>query len=382
MARFNIEKVPREKYSFLWYPFVPFGAPTIFQGQAGYGKTTLLCKIMAEASCGVYPPRLLNGMIHGRPELSEWQRAALEYLMDDPSDLEIDEATIQRATVNGMEVDGIDCVDEDTVRESAPPIDRPFMRPCGEPIKAAYISRENHYGNIIRAKYEEYGGRKGFLSVEDEADGLFTTTVDNIRRLTGDAKLVIVDPIFPFIEGRLSSNEDVARAMRNFDVVARETGAAYILLNNLTKNGSSDIDAGIGASNLKNIARSLFKIDRAGSALYIEGVKNNIAPYRGRVGLLFDRFGRIDYIRYSQLERAIEEMSGLEDNTHKHSGKQQQRAEALLQNILSDGPVEHILVKQKAEAAGISSATLNRAKRECGVTSKRISRDSSVWMLE
>ena len=359
MARFNIEKVPREKYSFLWYPFVPFGAPTIFQGQAGYGKTTLLCKIMAEASCGVYPPRLLNGMIHGRPELSEWQRAALEYLMDDPSDLEIDESTIQRATVNGMEVDGIDCVDEDTVRESALPIDRPFMRPCGEPIKAAYISRENHYGNIIRAKYEEYGGRKGFLSVEDEADGLFTTTVDNIRRLTGDAKLVIVDPIFPFIEGRLSSNEDVARAMRNFDVVARETGAAYILLNNLTKNGSSDIDAGIGASNLKNIARSLFKIDR-----------------------VFDRFGRIDYIRYSQLERAIEEMSGLEDNTHKHSGRQQQRAEALLQNILSDGPVEHILVKQKAEAAGISSATLNRAKRECGVTSKRISRDSSVWMME
>ena len=74
--------------------------------------------------------------------------------------------------------------------------------------------------------------------------------------------------------------------MPNFEMVAKETGAAYILLNNLTKSGALDIDAGIGASNLKNIARSLFKIDRDGPILYIEGVKNNTAPYRGRIGLL------------------------------------------------------------------------------------------------
>ena len=148
------------------------------------------------------------------------------------------------------------------------------------------------------------------------SDERFTTTVEKIRKLTGDAKLVILDPIYPFVEGRLSNNDDTARAMHNFDIVARETGAAFILLNNLTKNGSSDIDAGIGASNLKNIARSLFKIDRDGPALYIEGVKNNIAPYRGRIGLLFDRYGRIDYIRYSQLEDAIGEAAGLESSGH------------------------------------------------------------------
>ena len=382
MARFDIEMVPKEKYSFLWYPFIPFGVPTIFQGQAGYGKTTLLCRIMAEASRGVYPPRLLNGAIKGRSELTDWQRDALEYMLSDPSGQDVDDSIIQRVSVNGMEIDGIDDESEESVREAMPPLDRPFMRPCGEPIRIAYISRENHYGNIIRTKYEEYGGREGFLSVEDESEELFTTTTEKIRRLTGDAKLVIVDPIFPFIEGRLSSNEDVARAMRNFEIVARETGAAYILLNNLTKNGTSDIDAGIGASNLKNIARSLFKIDRSGSALYIEGVKNNLAPYRGRVGLVFDRFGRIDFIRYSQLESAIAEMTSSDTNNHRHSGKQQERAEEFLLSILSNGPVEHMLVKQSAEAAGISSAKLNRAKRQCGVTSQRISRDSSVWKME
>ena len=238
---------------------------------------------------------------------AEWQKESIDYMLDEPQDFIIDESAIEPVAVNGMEIDGVDNDDEQTGKAAIPPLDRPFMRPCGDPVKIVYISRENHYGNIIRAKYEEYGGRAGYLSVEDESDERFATTVEKIRKLTGDAKLVILDPIYPFVEGRLSNNDDTARAMHNFDIVARETGAAFILLNNLTKNGSSDIDAGIGASNLKNIARSLFKIDRDGPALYIEGVKNNIAPYRGRIGLLFDRYGRIDYIRYSQLEDAIGE---------------------------------------------------------------------------
>ena len=262
--------------------------------------------------------------------------------------IDVDESSVERISVNGMEIDGVDDEDEQTEKEAMLPMDRPFMRPCGEPIKIAYITRENDYGNIIRAKYEEYGGREGYLSVEDETEELFTTTVEKIRRLTGDAKLVVVDPIYPFIEGHLSSNDDAAKAMHNFDIVARETGAAYILLNNLTKNGTSDIDAGIGASNLKNIARSLFKIDRDGPALYIEGVKNNLAPYRGRIGLLFDRYGRIDFIKYSQLLNAIGEYGPSEDAVPKRLGKELQRAVDFLDDMLANGPVDHTLIKQKA----------------------------------
>ncbi|MBR6863198.1 MAG: hypothetical protein IKM73_17960 [Acidaminococcaceae bacterium] len=379
MARVGIETVPKEEYLYLWYPYVPFGVPSIFQGQAGYGKTTLLCRIMAELSRGIYPPRLVRGTIKGRETLTEWQQNAVDYMKDEPHESNINESTIQPITVNGMEVEGLDDEDETLDNKTVLPMDRPFMRPCGKPIKSAYISRENHYGNIIRAKYEEYGGRDGYLSIEDESDEPFTTTVGKIRRLTGDAKLVVVDPIFPFIEGRLSNNDDVARAMRNFEIVARETGAAFILLNNLTKGGSSDIDAGIGASNLKNIARSLFKIDRDGPALFIEGVKNNIAPYRGRVGLLFDQYGRIDYINYSQLETATSEYASSEATGQKRQGKELHRAIRFLEDMLANGPVEHSLIKQKAEEAGISLPTLNRAKRQCGRTSKRVSRESSFW---
>ena len=116
-----------------------------------------------------------------------------------------------------------------------------------------------------------------------------------------------------------------------------------------------------------------------GPALYIEGVKNNIAPYRGRIGLLFDRYGRIDYIRYSQLEDAIGEAAGLESSGHKRAAKETQRAVIFLEDMLANGPVEHTIIKQKAAEAGISLPTLNRAKKQCGMTSKRLSRESSVW---
>lgn len=151
--------------------------------------------------------------------------------------------------------------------------------------------------------------------------------MENIRKLTDDAKLVVIDPIFPFIEGILSNNDDVARVMHNFDIVARETGVAYILLNNLTKSGSSaDIDAGLGASNLKNIARPLFKLDRIGNILYLESVKNNLAPARGRIGVLFDRLGRPDFIQYAQLEASVNDIEPAEVKESRESGKEMKRA--------------------------------------------------------
>ena len=378
--RIPIENVEMQQLSFLWYPFVPFGVPTVFQGQAGYGKTTIISKIAAELSHGIYPPRLRHGAVKGRGYLTEWQMEAIDYMLNNASERPVDDAEIETMLFNGMEIDGIDDEDDEAEVAEISPIDRPFMRPVGDAIKTVYISRENHYGTIIRAKYELFGGRPGYLSVEDESDRPCTTTVENIRNLTGDAKLVVIDPIFPFIEGRLSNNDDVACAMHNLDIVARETGAAFILLNNLTKSGSStDIDAGMGASNLKNIARSLFKLDREGNILYLESVKNNNSPARGRIGVLFDCLGRPDFINYTQLEFAVKEMEPESAKGGRGPGKETQRAMDLIGEMLTNGPEDHAVMKQRAKEEGISPATLNRAKKLCGVVSKRLSKDRTVW---
>ena len=48
MKKRLIETVDDFDPKFLWYPFIPFESPTVFQGQAGFGKTTIVCRIMAE----------------------------------------------------------------------------------------------------------------------------------------------------------------------------------------------------------------------------------------------------------------------------------------------------------------------------------------------
>ena len=55
------------------------------------------------------------------------------------------------------------------------------------------------------------------------------------------------------------------------------------------------------------------------------------------------------------------------------------RAMDFLDEILADGPVNQSVIKQKAEEAGISATTLNRAKQRCGRGSKRISKGLTVW---
>lgn len=103
---------------------------------------------------------------------------------------DVDDAEIESVMFNGMEIDGIDDEDDEADIAEAPPMDRPFKRPVGDPIKTVYISRENHYGNVIRAKYEQFGGRPGYLSVEDESDGYFTTTVENMPRFRSSSFII------------------------------------------------------------------------------------------------------------------------------------------------------------------------------------------------
>ena len=48
----NMSDVESKEISWLWYPFIPYGKPTIIQGDPGEGKTTLVLNIAAVLSKG------------------------------------------------------------------------------------------------------------------------------------------------------------------------------------------------------------------------------------------------------------------------------------------------------------------------------------------
>ncbi|MBR1438919.1 MAG: hypothetical protein IJ587_10330 [Synergistaceae bacterium] len=393
MKKRLIETVDDFDPKFLWYPFIPFEAPSVFQGRAGFGKTTIICLIMAELSNGIYPPRLIHGAIKDQLEPTEWERYAVNcsncvsLQQDDLRDGEdgmysgyagydVHEG-YEISSHLGVSVECIDDEDLEAQKKSAPPMNLPFRRPLGEPMKMIYISRENKYG-YVKKKYQMFGGQDGFLRIIEEIDDQFTTSQAKIRELIEDAKFAVIDPIFPFVEGSLLNNDDTAMMMHNFEVVASETGAAFLLLNNLVKDPGSDYNTGIGASNLKNVARSLFKIDKSkkDNVRYIESVKNNYAPDDGKIGILMDDLGRPEFLDYSRLKK----MKKLESEAS--IGPKEAEAMTFLREILKDGALPSANVFDKAEEIGIAKITLNRAKSKAGVVSIRGKGNSSVWTLE
>ena len=375
LKRKPINTLSTNRPPFLWYPFIPFGIPSVFQGQAGYGKTTILFRVMAELSHGIYPPRLIRGGIKDRAELTEWEQYAIECMLRTENSSIITEP-VETVSHNGVPLQGVDDEDLEETEREAPDLDPPFMRPVGEPIKMVYITRENPDAEI-RRKYEMFGGDPDFLDVIDETKERFTARKDQIKDLVGDAKFVVIDPIFPFVDGRLSSNEDVDNMMHDFEDVAQETGAAILLLNNLTKNGTSDYNSGLGASNLKNITRSLFKLDKSKQFLYLASIKNNIASANGSIAVLMDDVGRAGFMNADRLKNVLSGTGGEADD--------EQYSDAIaaaidfLEKLLDEGPVPSEEVFEAAQKSGISTSTLNRAKKEAGVESRRIAGNSTVW---
>ena len=61
------------------------------------------------------------------------------------------------------------------------------------------------------------------------------------------------------------------------------------------------------------------------------------------------------------LLNAIGEYAPSEETEPRRMGKELQRAVDFLDDMLANGPVEHALIKQKAEEAGISLPTLREA---------------------
>jgi len=229
-----IETVENFEPKFLWYPYIPFESTSVFQGQAEFCKTAIIGRIIAELSNGIYPPRLIRGNIKDRTQLTEWELYV------------------------------INC---DNCHKKTPSINLPFKRPLGEPIKTVYISRNTRNTDYIKNIYQMFGGRDGFLKVNDGLTGLS-------RKLIGDAKFVVIDSIFP--------------SFCDIKVLESETGAAFLFLNDF------------------NISQSVFKIDLNEGIHYIESVKNYYAPDYGRIGILMDDLGRPEFLNYERLKKELD----------------------------------------------------------------------------
>ena len=319
ISRGYLKDVEPKEISWLWRPYIAFGKVTLIQGDTGIGKTSLMVKVMADLSNGLYPPTMFR--------------------------------------------------------------ERLLPQETGDPITTYYVSIENGIADTIVPLFNRVGGNNEFVQYQDEMKEHFVLTGDEVKecvRISG-AKLIVVDPWQQFLDDASSSDNNAMRAMiRDVQNAAEETGAAVVLCGNYTKAVvRSDMGKGIGASELFNTLRSVLTVkygdspsERCMIASKMSFLGKEVTPVR----FVQDEDYRISYV----FDDEVDELEAGEEVVE--SASKADLTAAFLADLLKDGPMDSNDVKRAVQASGFSMTTVQRVKDKIVVVERQPDK-SSVWML-
>lgn len=301
---------PRVKIDWLWKPFIPYGKVSIVQGDGGDGKTTMILDIAARLSRGIQPPALINGELIQSDELVT-------------------------------------------------------------PVTTFYLTNEDEVADSSLVRFDRAGGDASKFAYSGELHHHMTLTEDELNSAieqTG-AKLIIVDPFQAFLPkgaslGSIGKMRTVSTALSN---VAKETGAAIVLVGHLNKNEySKDIHRGLGSVDVSNAARSIvtvFSDKKNPGKRYMRATKSNFdeGDVKSIIQIKMDDQKRISY--------EIADLQQLEDEKQKSNPlfvSNEERAKEVLKLLLANGPVAVQRINEVMAQRGLTTKTAQRAKTDIG----------------
>ena len=326
IARGYLKDVKAKEVRWLWKPYIAFGKVTLIQGDTGIGKTSLLVKVMADLSNGIYPPAMF--------------------------------------------------------RECLQPQEK------GKPLTTYYISIENGIDDTIVPLFDLLGGNREYVQYQDERNGHFVLTGDEIRecvKMTG-ARLIVVDPWQQFLDNASSTDNNALRNMiREVQNAAEETGTAVVLAGNYTKAiVRSDLTKGLGGAELNNTLRSILTVkdgndpsERQLTVTKMSFLGKEVTPVVFRQ----DEKYKISYV-YDDYSMENED-APVEDQDR--SGDRRlskgERTAVFLREILADGPLDSNEVNRRVNESMFSMTTVNRIKEGIVIIEQQ-SDKSSLWRLK
>ena len=203
----------------------------------------------------------------------------------------------------------------------------------------------------------------------------------------GDVKLIIIDPPSAYLGPKVDAykESDVRRILAPLGKLANDTGALVLLVVHLNKRSDGGAQQRFGGSTAWIAApRAAFIVGKkeAPDRRFMLPVKNNLGndskgfEYRVAEKLIKYRNGPIKAPHIEWLGISYLSASELLDppKTKAHSASDE--AQDFLRRELAAGPKSAVDIKVSATAAGISSATLNRAKGLMGISTRK---DGASW---
>lgn len=273
--------------------------------------------------------------------------------------------------------------------------------PCGEgrpPRKGRVLilSAEDDAADTIVPRLIAAGADLDLVEIidavrDDKGTRSFNLAVD-IERLEqmiakfGDVDLVTVDPISAYL-GKTDShkNSEVRGVLEPLQKMAERTGVAVASVTHFSKQGGGNsstkaLHKFMGSIAFTAAARMAFAVVEDGddtNRRLLLHVKNNLAaPPQGLAFTVVQRLVDVaggsavhPYVAWDSSPVAMTADDAMAADTGNKSTREE--AEEFLAELLAAGPVPQKRVKEDAEGAGLSWATVRRAKDRLGVKAVR-----------
>lgn len=327
--------IVREPIEWLWPDRIPLGKITTIAGDPKLGKSQITCALTAALSTGGSFPD------NTRAPLGSVILVTCE---DDPED------TIgPRLDAAGADSKKIHLLDWTVRRE----------------------------GSAAKRKHFDIG---------QDAEALEAMVQD-----IGDVKAIIIDPISAYM-GKADShkNADVRGALIAIQTLAAKHSIAVVLVSHLNKNSNGqNAKARVAGSGFVAVSRCNWLVvedsaDETGERRFFCPLGTNIA--KGATGFAYRIIG-VDLGNGIKTSKVVFEGQEIALNADDLLSCRQEAPGAvacaadLLRSVLADGPQAQKQVEHAAREAGVSEASLKRAKKQLSVVSKKNGVSGWIWSL-
>lgn len=202
----------------------------------------------------------------------------------------------------------------------------------------------------------------------------------------GDVRLIIIDPPSAYLGPKVDAykESDVRRILAPLAQLANDTGALVLLIVHLNKRNDGGVQQRFGGSTAWIAApRAAFLVAEEESTRrrFMLPVKNNLG--NDRMGFEYQIEEKLVSYPIGTIKAAHVKWLGTSDrsasqllNTKPEAHSAVEEAKAFIRQELAAGPKAATEVLASAKAAGISSATLNRAKSGTVMTCK----EGKAWI--
>ena len=249
------------------------------------------------------------------------------------------------------------------------------------PVNVIYQTAEDGLADTVKPRLELAGADCERIIVIDESDKSLSMVDERLEQAivrTG-ARLLILDPIQAYLGGGMDMNRaNEARDMtKKLGALAEKTKCAIILIGHMNKaSGNKAAYRGMGSIDFFAVARSVLLVGRVegeSNTRAVVQIKNNLAAFGHPKAFALSEDG---FKWLGDYEITVDEVLG---GITPKANKMEQAKQMLRELAETQSAVLSNEIFDRANELGISKRTLENAKKELGVQTRKI---NNAWYWE